>query len=122
MKFFKSMLGQKEPKRPEPPKWDIKPPTERPAPKKRMTPAELPAGAQKDKEKSIWDDALDTIQLEQEDLPGVDDPYQTCGWQMDPENDTRRLRTIQIGEATDKAVEGQHNPYDTGSHRRSWKK
>jgi hypothetical protein len=40
---------------------------------------------------------------------------------MDPENDTRKLKTIQIGQADKKPQGSQFNPYDTGSHRRGWK-
>ncbi|MDP6436437.1 MAG: hypothetical protein QF803_05870 [Gammaproteobacteria bacterium] len=41
---------------------------------------------------------------------------------MDPESDTRKMKTIQIGKAAKKKSEGRHNPYDTGTRRRGWKK
>jgi hypothetical protein len=40
---------------------------------------------------------------------------------MDPESDTRKLRTIPFGSAADKKSAAADNPYETGEHRRSWK-
>ena len=66
------------------------------------------------------DKMLDTIQLEAETLH-EDNSYQTHSWEMDPENDTRKLRTIPFDQIEEKRTDADSNPYDTGEHRRSWK-
>ena len=69
------------------------------------------------------DPMLDTMSLEVDDLDlSEDNPYRSNTWEFNPDNDTRRLRTIQIGTATEKQSGGNFNPYDTGKMRRGWKK
>ena len=118
MKLIKALLGKKD----ETPKWDIKPPSERPAPRKSKVIEEpAPVAEKKERNPFLDDEALDTLALEVDDI-NDDNPYATHSWQIDPENDTRKLKTIQIGQATEKNPERQFNPYDTGSMRRGWKK
>lgn len=117
MKFLKSLLNKDKD---ETPTWDIKPEAERPAPRKRRV-EEKPLPPADEEPNPFLDATLDTMQLEQLDV-NDDDPYQSYSWQLDPENDTRKLKTIQIGEAGEKDVESEHNPYDTGILRRGWKK
>ncbi len=118
MKLIKRLLGQPE----ETPQWDIKPPTERPAARKQSSFEESPKPAsEKEKNPFLDDEMLDTIQLEAEAIPD-DNPYQTHTWEQDLENDTRKLKTIQIGKATEKKPQSEFNPYDTSSMRRGWKK
>lgn len=121
MKFFKSLLG-KEPEKA--PTWDIRPASERPAPKPRAAKAEpLPdqLPAKKESNPFFDDEALNALQLESDAIPD-DNPYSTYTWEQDLENDTRKLKTIQIGEKTEKKPGSEFNPYDTGQMRRGWKK
>ena len=121
MKFLKSLLGIKPE---EPPVWDIKPQTDRPALRKpeadreNLLPSGRPSGL--DEDNPFMDEALDTIQLEVE-TTGDDDPYQTHTWEMDRHNDTRSLKKIAVGPKTEKQGAAKSNPYDTGSNRRGWK-
>ena len=118
MKFFKNLLGKQD----ETPTWDIKPPTERPVSRKETTFDEpLPSTKPKEKDPFLDDEMLDTMQLEADAVP-EDNPYQTHSWEQDLDNDTRKLKTIQVGEKSEKPVDSQYNPYDTGSMRRGWKK
>ncbi len=119
MKFLKTLLGQEE----KTPTWDIKPPEERPAPRKRLVDEEPPPPAAKKQESdSIFaDHELSSFEIEADAIPD-DNPYQTYSWEKDPENDTRKLKTIQISEKSDAPTEDQFNPYDTGTLRRGWKK
>lgn len=138
MKFVRKLLGKSKPT----PTWDIKPAEQRPAPRDRqpevveevlevspeVDPMEIdtrevaPMGELSQEEKHPWldDESLDTIQLEASDLS--DDIYNSGGWEQAFENDTRRLKTIQIGADTDQDATGAFNPYDTGSMRKGWKK
>jgi hypothetical protein len=143
MKFVRKLLGKPEPK----PTWDIKPAEDRPAPRERepevveqvldvspeVDPWETSANEftttelgrmdelpQEEKHPWLDDETLDTIQLEASDLP--EDIYNSGGWDQTFENDTRRLKTIQIGSNTDHDATGAFNPYDTGSMRKGWKK
>jgi len=119
MKFVNKLLGRSD----EPPKWDIKPPAERPAARKKVEAFEEPLPSQQPQVKDPFldDELLDNIQLE-DDISPEDNPYQTHTWEQDLENDTRKLKTIQIGEATEQQAESKFNPYDTGAMRRGWKK
>lgn len=118
MKFFKTLLGKEE----ETPTWDIKPPAERPASRKKTVFDEpLPSQKTKEKDPFLDDEMLDTMKLEAEAVP-EDNPYDTLTWEQGLDNDTRKMKTIQIGEKTDKPVDSQYNPYDTGSMKRGWKK
>ncbi len=124
MKFLKSLIDKKED--PATPSWNIKPQGQRPAPKPKASQAEFeipPEASKPKKEKNPFldDAALDTMALEAEAIPD-DNPYATFTWEQDPENDTRKLRTIQIGEKTEKKAGSEFNPYDTGKMRRGWKK
>jgi hypothetical protein len=131
MKFVKKLLGKPKPV----PTWDIKPTSERPAPRKRTAeeadePEVLQVSPEVDpfddipgEEKNPWldDEMLDTIQLEADDLKDSE-CYQTNTWEQVFDTDTRKLKTIPIGKQADKDSTGQFNPYDTGSMRRGWKK
>jgi hypothetical protein len=120
MKFIKKLMGQVDNETPE---WDIKPPSERPIARKTTNFDEpLPTKkTPKDDHPFLGDDFTDTMTLEPESIP-EDNPYQTYTWEQDPENDTRKLRTIQIGDKTEKPADAKFNPYDTGKMRRGWKK
>jgi hypothetical protein len=121
MKFLRALFG-KEPE--ETPTWKIRPPSERPPPKpRRPAPvAEDPTARKKSEPNPFLDDtALDTMTLESPVIP-EDNPYATHTWEQDPENDTRKMRTVQIGEKTEKKPGSEFNPYDTGKMRRGWKK
>ena len=137
MKLFKSLLGKKDK---ETPQWDIRPPADRPAARRsqvqpatkqelaqassRKSPgiATAPAKPKKEEPHPFMDDPmLDTLSLEVDTLSNVDDPYSTHSWNSGVEGDTRKLKTVQIGEATDKHNAADFNPYDTGKMRRSWK-
>lgn len=99
--------------------WNVTPESERPD---AWSKPEAPAPrTQEDGPNPFLDDEmLDTIQLEA-DTQHEDNPYQTHSWEMDPENDTRKLRTIQFNQIEEKVAEEVFNPYDTGEHRRGWK-
>ena len=119
MKFLKKLMGQEEKATPQ---WDIKPPSERPAPRKAMVfdeplPSEQPP---KEKDPFLDDEFLDTMTLEPDAIP-EDNPYATTTWETQMENDTRKLKTVQIGEKTEKPAGSEFNPYDTGKMRRGWK-
>jgi hypothetical protein len=123
MKFLKSLLGKKEVATT--PTWDIKPQGNLPAPKPKDDQAKLETPAKTTKTKKevnpfLDDPALDTMSFEKEAGPD-DNPYATFTWEQDPENDTRKMRTIQIGEKTEKKTSGDFDPYDTGKMRRGWK-
>jgi hypothetical protein len=121
MGVFKSIFGKK---RKSEPTWNIKPAAERPAawsePKPLPDQPPLPAATKKERHPFLDDEMLDTMQLEADTLH-EDNPYQTHTWEMDPEEDTRKLRTVQIGKADKKDSKSSGNPYDTGSHRRGWR-
>ena len=118
MKFIKSLLGKGD----ETPTWDIKAPSERPASRKETVFDEvLPSGKPKEKDPFLDDEMLDTMKLEADAIP-EDNPYETLTWEQELDNDTRKMKTIQIGEKTDKPTDSQYNPYDTGSMKRGWKK
>lgn len=136
MKILKSLFGKEQPQTPS---WDIKPPAERPAPRVRRdmeptvplehaaatTEAPGPQNPQKKAEPNPFldDPMLDTMSLEADDLNFPEsDPYQTSTWEMDPDNDTRKLRTFQSGNGADKDKRNAFNPYDTGKMKRGWKK
>jgi hypothetical protein len=121
MKFLDKLMG-KVPE--EIPTWDIKPASERPVPKPRQSKAAVDAPVVKPKKEPnpfLDDAALDTMTLEVPSGP-EDNPYATHTWEQDPENDTRKMRAIQIGDKTEKKPGGEFNPYDTGKMRRGWKK
>ncbi len=120
MKFIKNLLGKQE----ETPKWDIKPSSKRPAPRKETAFDEpLPSLKPKEKNPFLDDEQLDSIQLEADAVP-EDNPYQSQShsWQDELDNDTRKLKTIQIQEKSEKPVGRQNNPYDVGSVESGWKK
>jgi hypothetical protein len=124
MKFLKSLF-RKEADKQQPPTWDIKTPAERIEPRVRDTEVKLPpAPGQKKKDPNPFldDPMLDTISLEMEATVVEENPYQTSSWKLDPDNDTRKLKTITMGEQTDKPTKNPFNPYDTGKMRRGWKK
>ena len=124
MGIFKSLFGGKSESEPT---WDIKPASERPAAwtedksAKRDTDAPAPKAPAEEPNPFLDDKMLDTMQLEAETLH-EDNPYETHSWEMDPQNDTRKLRTIQSGKVEKKDEDAVFNPYDTGEHRRGWKK
>ena len=121
MKFLDKLLG-KVPE--EIPTWDITPESERPAPKARRPKAAMDAPSiqpKKEPNPFLDDAALDTMTLEAPIIP-EDNPYATQTWEQDPENDTRKMRSIQIGDKTEKKPGSDFNPYDTGKMKRGWKK
>ena len=124
MSILKSLFGKQD--EPTTPTWDIKPRAERPAPSPRKQSCSEPPPvpeAKKEPNPFLDDPMLDTMTLEVDDLDlSEDNPYQTNTWEFDPDNDTRRLRTFQIGEDTEKKPGSNYNPYDTGKMRRGWKK
>ena len=122
MSFIKSLFKRKPETEPT---WDVTPASERPAAWSEPKPqAELPPAADYQKEERnpfLDDEALDTIQLEAEDVP-VNDPYSTNAFETDFESDTRKLRTIAFSTAEKKSESDEFNPYDTGKQpRRGWK-
>ncbi len=135
MKFLKSLLGKDKDEKPT---WDIRPASERPPAKRAQTtpvaktdinsvvqntaPATADSIAPKKGPHPFMDDPmLDTLSLKV-DSTTDDDPYSTYSWATDLENDTRKLKTIQVGTKTEKKPSADFNPYDTGKMRRSWKK
>lgn len=120
MKFLKSLFSKEAEK---PPTWDIKPPADRSEVGLRATEVK-PAPAQKKKAPNPFldDPMLDTISLEIEEPVVEENPYQTNSWKMDPDTDTRKLKTITLGTQTDKPDKSHFNPYDTGKMPRGWKK
>jgi hypothetical protein len=118
MKFIKRLVGKKE----ETPTWDIKPPSRRPAPRAKSASDEPPVIPQKkEKDPFLDDDFVNTMTFEADAIP-LDNPYETPNWEDDLENDTRKLKTIQIGEKPEESPEDKCNPYASGSFKRSWKK
>jgi hypothetical protein len=123
MKFLKQLFGKQDQK---PPTWDIKSPAERPEPRTRETDSPYgsqPAAPQKEPNPFLDDPMLDTMSLAiDNDGPVPEDPYQTNSWKLDPNSDTRKLKTIPFGQQTENAPKARFNPYDTGKMRRGWKK
>ena len=119
MKFLKNLLGQEDDK----PKWDIKPPEQRPAPRRRAAAADECAQPAKKKEPNPFlDDSFEDMEIVNETSPAEMDPYASNAWKYDQEADTRKLKTLHIGSATDKEdKDPDFNPYDTGVFRRGWK-
>ena len=118
MKFFKKLAGTEEKK----PQWDIKPTGEKPAPRKNTAAEEPPPSEVKREKNPFLDDAhLDTMSLQADDL-AMEDPYQTNSWEQAFENDTRKMKSIQIDKGGKGADGNDYNPYDTGSLKRGWKK
>jgi hypothetical protein len=123
MKFLKQLFGKQDEK---PTTWDIKSPAERPQPRTLETDSmhSGPAVAPKKEPNPFLDDPmLDTMSLEidsDDSTPG--DPYQTNSWKLDPNSDTRKLKTIPFGQQTESTPKAPFNPYDTGKMRRGWKK
>ena len=128
MKFLKSLLGKNKDKD-ETPTWEIRPPSERPPSRRGRSLSVANTGAEatpktvkKDPHPFMDDPMLDTMTLEVDLSSNEDDPYSTHSWAKGLENETRKLKTIQIGEKTEKKISDSFNPYDTGKMRRSWKK
>jgi hypothetical protein len=133
MKFLKSLLGKNQ-DRDEAPDWNIRPPSERPPARRGGALPVANAGnansadkAAANKEKKapdpfLDDPMLDTMSLEVDLLSDEDNPYSTHSWAKDPENETRKLKTIQIGAKTEKSAAADFNPYDTGKMRKTWKR
>ena len=86
------------------------------------SPVTPPVQTKKEPNPFLDDPMLDTMSLAAEDLVADEDPYQTQSWKLDPDNDTRKLRTIPLGSQTDKSGKAPFNPYDTGKMPRGWKK
>lgn len=68
---------------------------------------------------SVPDYGADALSLESDAAP-EDNPYGTHSWEMDPEADTRRLKTLAIDPTTGKP-EDSANPYESGKRHRGWK-
>lgn len=120
MGIFKSLFGGKPKNEPG---WNIKPASERPAAwtkDKAEVEQPVPVAEKDDPHPFLDDKMLDTMQLEAETLH-EDNPYQTHTWEKSPEEDTRKMRTIQIGKAEKKDKDAVFNPYDTGQLKRGWK-
>ncbi len=124
MSILKSLFGKKD--EPTTPTWDIKPRAERavkPKPRSNVTEPPPVPEAKKERNPFLDDPMLDTMSLQVDDLDFPEDnPYGTNTWELDPDNETRKLRTIQIGSGTEKKQDSDFNPYDTGKMRRGWKK
>jgi len=119
MKFIKNLLGQKEP---EGPRWNTKPPGERPAPRRRAEVTEEPvAVVEKKAENPFLDDQFADMELVNDVSPVKDDPYASNTWKYAQESDTRKLKTLHLGSQTAKGSSEDFNPYDTGVFRRGWK-
>jgi hypothetical protein len=135
MKLLKSLLGKDKDEKPT---WNIMPPSKRPPARRTKTtpvantdvnpvaqntgPATPDSTASKKEPHPFMDDPmLDTMTLEV-DLTTDDDPYSTHSWTTGLENETRKLKTIQVGTKSEKKPSADFNPYDTGKIRRSWKK
>ena len=121
MKFLDKLLGRAPE---ETPTWDIKPAAERPVPKPhkpKVTMDGPTAKPNREPNPFLDDAALDTMTLEAPTIP-EDNPYATHTWEQDPENDTRKMRSIQVGGKTEKKAGSDFNPYDTGKMKRGWKK
>jgi len=118
MKFLKNLLGKNDD---ETPKWDIKPPAERPAPRRRAAAAnESDAPATKEKNPFL-DGDFEDMEIVNQTSPAELDPYATNSWKYDKDADTRKLKTLHLA-ASGKEEEGEDfNPYDTGVFRRGWK-
>lgn len=98
----------------------VRPASERPPPRARA--GEDTTVIMQPKEKNPFlDDAAQKFELADDTLDSAD-PYQSHTWQMDPDSDTRKLKTIAIGKNSDKEPGSDFNPYDTGISRRGWKK
>ncbi len=91
----------------------VSPPKQR---KARIDPEPLPK-APADSE--VPDYGADALSLEGDAVP-EDNPYGTHSWEMDPEADTRRLKTLAIDPRTGKP--DSDNPYENVKSRPGWKK
>lgn len=118
MKFLKNLLGKPEEKR----KWDIKPPTERPAPRRRAAVVEETIEPAKKEKNPFLDNEFEDMELVNETSPAKMDPYASNSWKLDKDADTRKLKTLHLVSSGKKEAKGEScNPYDTGVFRRGWK-
>ncbi len=91
----------------------VSPPGQR---KSRIDPEPLPKPAA---DSAAPDYGADALSLEGDAVPD-DNPYGTHSWEMDPEADTRRLKTLAIDPRTGKP--DSDNPYENIESRPGWKK
>ncbi len=84
--------------------------------KSRIDPEPLP---KMPSDSTMPDYGADALSLEDEAVP-EDNPYGTHSWEMDPESDTRRLKTLAIDPRTGKP--DSDNPYENVKSRPGWKK
>ncbi len=118
MKFLKNLLGHKEP---EGPRWNIKPPEDRPAPRRRTEAAEPPPAPQKKEKNPFLDDDFEEMELVNDVAPVKVDPYASNSWKYDQDSDTRKLKTLHLVSKGEQKSADDFNPYDTGVFRRGWK-
>jgi hypothetical protein len=115
MKFIKNLLGIDD----NTPKLAVRAPAAR---KRKATATATtedgPAPQPKAKDPFLDDAKMNDMSLEADVVP-EGNPYLSKSWEDKLEDDTRKLRTIQTTDKTDKPVD--YNPYDTGSMRRGWK-
>jgi hypothetical protein len=119
MKLLNKLLGKDTGT----PTWDIKPESERPPPKAReqkAAPPPPPAAQNEEPDPFLDDLAVESMELEAEIIP-EDNPYDTLSWEDSMENDTRKLKTIQMGDKPIEKPGSEFNPYDTGKMKRGWK-
>jgi len=118
MKFLKNLLGSKTD---EAPKWDIKPPAERPAPRRRAEAVAECAEPPKKEENPFLDNEFEDMEIINDTAPAKVDPYASNTWKVDQDADTRKLKTLHLVSGKQEDNSEEFNPYDTGVFRRGWK-
>ncbi len=117
MKFLKNLLGQKKPKGT---RWNVKPPQDRPAPRRRVAAANAPAQNKKEKNPFL-DDDFEEMELINDVAPIKVDPYASNTWKYEQDSDTRKLKTLHLVSKGEEKPDEDFNPYDNGVFRRGWK-
>jgi len=120
MKFLKRLLGTEQEATPN---WEVTPAELRPAPRARGEAAEQeakPAAANKPANPFL-DDAFSSFELEENAAEVRDDPYASQSWQASPNDESRKLKALNIGCKTERPDPEDFNPYDTGVFKRGWK-
>jgi len=118
MKFLKKLLGQ-EPDTP--PTWQVTPPELRPPPRARAAQPEPPPAHSKKPDNPFLDDAFTKFELEASDDESRDNPYSRQTWQVSHNDESRKLKALNIGVKTERPDPDDFNPYDTGVFKRGWK-
>ena len=121
MKFLRRLLG----KQPDTlPSWEVTPAELRPPPRGRAAQAdpEAPPTAKKPAtDNPFLNEAFSGFELESDGEESHDDPYSSQSWKVSKNDESRKLKALNIGCKTERPDPEDFNPYDTGVFKRGWK-